>query len=196
VNEQSFANETVLQGDVTRRATDRKGFIPSPGSGYVIEDHRVARGDANAIGAAVTIDAFTKPHVPADCVIGIGERNVIAVNRDTSSRGGLAGDGDIGLHREGRIDLNDTADIENHRAVGRAHRVAEGARAGVVEVGHVIDRAAAAAHGVGTETFGTGKSRNRLKASDGQQYCAGRKDTGAQQGGNTQSVHGYGGWSG
>ena len=83
----------------------------------------------------------------------MAERDAVAVNGD-AIRGGLAGDGDVARENELRRDIDHAAHVEHDGAVALADCVAERAGAGVVEVGDVIDRPAAAAGGQAPKAFG------------------------------------------
>ena len=67
--------------------------------------------------------------------------NLAAAEADAAARRRLAGDRDVALHRDGGDQLDVAADVEHDEAVRGADRVAERSRAGVVEVGDVIDDA-------------------------------------------------------
>ena len=79
--------------------------------------------------------------MPHDDVRRVGERDLAAAEPDAAAGRGLAGDGEVALGRHRGDQLDVAADVEHDEAVRGADGVAERARAGVVEVGDVIDDA-------------------------------------------------------
>jgi hypothetical protein len=70
----------------------------------------------------------------------------------------LAGDGDVGLGDDQAFFQRDRAgDAKDHGPLALADRIAERAGTGVIEVGHFIDFAAAAAGRLGAKALGPGK---------------------------------------
>src|ERR1051325_180055 len=109
----------------------------------------VAFGDEASPGADIANDYIAR---------GDGQHSILQA--DSLTRGGLAGDGDVGL-----IDvqptalaaligrqINDSGDFKDNNAVGLAHRIRQTPRAGSIQVGDAIDAAKTPTDGVRPRT--------------------------------------------
>ena len=179
VRQQPLADEAILQGNIgDGRSADGESLVAAPGGGDVVENHVVARRDADRVRATVAVDALANPEVAANGVVCAGEGHAVAINGDAAAGCRLTGDRDIVFHRDHGVDANNTADIEDHRTVGHAHGVTERAGAGVVEIGDVINRAAAPARGVGSEAFCAGERGGGRDADEAEREQRGQKNRG------------------
>ena len=140
----------------------------------MVEDHVRAVGYSGSILTRSAVLAHAELHVAHDDVVGTGESHPVAIDDDSLARGSLASHIEVGGEVHSRLDVDYTAHIEDHDAVGLAHGVAQRTTARVVEVGHVIDGACAATCGVASPAFSARESelllaKSTLACQQGQQ---------------------------
>ena len=161
-----FRNQAPLEGEVLV-SVERGGLVDAPAHGAVVQDHvvQVAAPDAVfAIGLA-GLDLRRGPRGfvaqaetdETDDDIGSLQVHRIVLEADPVARGRLARDRQVALgNLEVGLQLDDAGHVEDDGAgAGLVHGPAEGSlRTGVLQRGHVIDLAAAAAGGVHAAALG------------------------------------------
>ena len=152
-----FADQAVLQRDVV--GAGQSDAVPAaPLDRDVVEDHVAALAQSDrAFLVLLEREALPQADVPDDDVVRLGARDGVVLQADTLARRGLPGDGDIAGDAHGRGQVDVSADVEDHDPPFGGHRVAEGAGSAVVEIGDVVERAAAPAAGQRAEALGAGK---------------------------------------
>ena len=137
----------ILHGIVGVVGIQTPLLIRCPADGAVI-DHAVrALGAAPCIvaGAGRLIGTRTGAEVAADDIIP-AECHLVVLECDArAARCRLTGNGHIAHARYRALQFDGTADVEYNDSAGFADRIAERTRAAVIEVGDVIDLAAASA---------------------------------------------------
>ena len=133
-------------------------LVAAPTGRHVIQNDVLSVSSADRVTLVVRSD----PEIPNDDIIGVDAE--IAFDRDSISRSGLSGDGDVIL-LDPHISIDRARHLEDDdsRPLGIASRL-KAARSGGVEIGHRDHLAAATACSLGAVAFRAGKGGDDRQA--------------------------------
>ena len=148
---------------------ERCALVGRPRHGAVVEDQVLVVAAPDGVVLILGDIAHAETHVADDDVVGLHLHGVVA-QADAVARGGLSGDGQVVVLDLERLRQADrAADVEDDNACTRlADGVAQcTGRTVVVELGHVVDLAAAAARDVHAAALGAGEGADHAVVLSG-----------------------------
>ena len=147
-----FADDIPLEGDI-RGAAGGEALVRRPGDRAVIDNGIGAGAKPHAAGRFAVHLADTHAHITDDNILSTQRAEIVVDECDAVAGRCLSRDIHIAAvlgDAEHRFQRDHAADIEDNgaRTLEGLETVAEGALAAVIEIRHMVDRAASAAAGI------------------------------------------------
>lgn len=153
-------DDAILHGEIGRAHGVDAVELPVFKRAMVQDDIAPIPHVQRAFAGVRVLVALAEADIADDDVALVAQRHFGGHHADASPGGCLALDREVAAHRNRGQEDDVSAHVENDDAVARAHRVPEGPRARIVQVGHMVNRPAPTAGGRGSESEGSREGRD------------------------------------